>query len=611
MLGIEVCLGADMAFRVPAAKKAKICAGIDVLLAEAEQGRASSVRALASTIGRIMATHVAVGDAVRRMTRFGYNFVARITGVPPDATRRALKVAWDRTAVIPPEVLDELRFWRRVLPGHAGSEIRPPKAVASLVFASDASDTAWCGFMDAGTGQRLVARDELREGEAELSSTARELLGSFRTLQSFEAGLEDALRGAPETLAGRQVIVYSDNQSAVRILETGSKRPELQRIARRIFDLALRHSIDLTPRWRRRNHLYLQFCDDGSKLGDCDFALEMREVRRAERMWSLRFDIDRFASDVNKRCPAFMSRMFCPGTCGVDCYAYDWSAPLRHGGEAPVNWVHPPRAQVARALRHLRVCRAGGVVVVPYDRTRPWWPFVKASACGVVRGADGRPHWRVLRRRRGLLRRRGSVPLPPGYRDLVLVHLDFRDEESASAAPVPSLRSTVEGLLLRRSKLLLGGGVAELDGSAAAAPSGRSVPSSGRRPRLSALHRAGSVSSASRSGGAVGGDPGLSSSQRGDRGGATAPGRLGARAFGAAQVVGGQHRVDAVGAGAGAPADALRGCRARHRDSGLRAGGQIRDQRPAHGSPRGGPPPRPDQPAVIDRGRAPVARVAR
>ena len=64
----------------------------------------------------------------------------------------------------------------------------------------------------------------------------------------------------------------------------------------RIFDLALRHSIDLTPRWRRRNHLYLQFCDDGSKLGDCDFALEMWEVRRAERMWSLRFDVDRFAS---------------------------------------------------------------------------------------------------------------------------------------------------------------------------------------------------------------------------------------------------------------------------------------------------------------------------
>ena len=52
------------------------------------------------------------------------------------------------------------------------------------------------------------------------------------------------MRGAPETLAGRQVIVYSDNQSAVRILETGSTRPELQRIARRIFDLALRHSID-------------------------------------------------------------------------------------------------------------------------------------------------------------------------------------------------------------------------------------------------------------------------------------------------------------------------------------------------------------------------------
>ena len=76
--------------RGPSGKKVKICEGIDAIVDDtlASPPRPVQVRTVAQVVGRLMATHVAVGDAVRRMTRDTYAFVARVTGVPPDATRR-------------------------------------------------------------------------------------------------------------------------------------------------------------------------------------------------------------------------------------------------------------------------------------------------------------------------------------------------------------------------------------------------------------------------------------------------------------------------------------------------------------------------------------------
>ena len=124
-LGTEIDLD-DFVFRIPLEKKTKICEGIDELLAEARSSPDGcvAIRSLAVTIGRIMATHLSVGDVARRETRSGYAFVASLTGVPPDATRRELKVAWDCRGVMPAVVIDELVLWRGVIMGHAGTPIR-------------------------------------------------------------------------------------------------------------------------------------------------------------------------------------------------------------------------------------------------------------------------------------------------------------------------------------------------------------------------------------------------------------------------------------------------------------------------------------------------------
>ena len=80
------------------------------------------------------------------------------------------------------------------------------------------------------------------------------------------------MRSFKDFLANKTVVIYGDNQSAIRILDIGSKRADLQEIAILIFRFAIEFSITIVRRWLRRCHLQEE--DDGSKFSDeCDYCL--------------------------------------------------------------------------------------------------------------------------------------------------------------------------------------------------------------------------------------------------------------------------------------------------------------------------------------------------
>jgi hypothetical protein len=302
--------------------------------------------------------------------------------------------------------------------------------MAAVVVASDASDENWGGFIDTGAGRRRIARGAFTAVEQGLSSTGRELTGQLRTLSVFEKlaletlRLVDAgLRTSGGGLATRRVVLYCDNQSAVRILTIGSKKPVLQRIVREIFHWALKHSVVLVPRWKRRSTQLAQLCDDIGKIDDCDYSLDAREFEWLAGAWG-RPSLDCFASEANAVVDAFFAWFDCKGCAGVDALAHDWSRDPRGRSSArPRCWIHPPRAKVAVALRHMQRCGARGVVLVPLDRSELWWPLVAPGCRGAVT-VGGVERRCAFRRRRGLLWS-GGRPLKAGYRDLLAVQLDF------------------------------------------------------------------------------------------------------------------------------------------------------------------------------------------
>ena len=432
VLGLDVDLD-SWTYSVPQDKKDKICAGLDAVIADAEAGREVSVRTCAQSVGRIMATAAAVGPVARRMTRASYHFIARVTGVPPDATRRDLRVAWNRRDHMPADALAEFRLWREMLPTHTGSAISAESPRATVVLSADAGDVGWGGNLDAGAGIRHYARDVFAPAEAASSSTERELHAAERNMRAFERILAG--------LHGQHVLLLSDSQSAVRALEVGSKRPHLHAICNRIFRLAMRHSLVLHCRWRRRDRATMSRADDGSKFPDtCDYQLDPRQLRRIERALNVTHTCDVFAATSNALLPRFFSRHGCPGAAAVDAFAQDL------GLEAEC-WMHPPRARIGQAIQHLRNCGGSGTILVPLNTREVWWPLVGEGARGTSRGARVRIH-----RADGILRRAGAVPLRRGRFDLIAVRLDFRGHrQRAQAHPMLRARAAIS-LLLRRQR---------------------------------------------------------------------------------------------------------------------------------------------------------------
>ena len=300
-------------------------------------------------------------------------------------------------------------------------------------LSTDAGEEAWAGILDEGNGTRRVARSTFSGhecgsnstqavfGTTGTSSTRRELLGLLEAMKSFR-----------DFLAQKTVVIYGDNQSAIRILDIGSKRSDLQEIAIQIFRFAMKHTITIVPRWLRRCHLQEE--DDGSKFTDeCDYRLSDETFEEIKQFMGVgAYSHDRFATSTNRRAGMkYNSRLFSPGTDGVDAFTQHWG-----GGDD--NWLYPPFSLIGKTIRHLQFCKGRGTLLVPLDTRRTWWPLVAAGAGGTV-WRKGSPLRLEISPDEGLLTAGNGAEVPAGG-PLIAVRLDFR---SHSGATSPGLHSRV------------------------------------------------------------------------------------------------------------------------------------------------------------------------
>ena len=110
------------------------------------------------------------------------------------------------------------------------------------VVYSDASSTGYGGYtVEHG---KMVANGQWSASEAAQSS--RELRAVRMVLESFKAKLRN-----------ERVRWFTDNQNVVRIVQCGSKKPNLQSEALRIFSACVSNNIRVEPEWipREQNEL--------------------------------------------------------------------------------------------------------------------------------------------------------------------------------------------------------------------------------------------------------------------------------------------------------------------------------------------------------------------
>jgi len=130
---------------------------------------------------------------------------------------------------------EELYFWKENLMNINSRHCFVNTSPSYFVY-SDASATG-CGSV-IGFNNDYVCHKMWTELESLQSSTWRELYAIEFSLQSF----------AP-VLKGSRVKWFTDNQAAARIVEVGSMKLELHRMARSIFNICIQSGIYLEVQW--------------------------------------------------------------------------------------------------------------------------------------------------------------------------------------------------------------------------------------------------------------------------------------------------------------------------------------------------------------------------
>lgn len=155
----------------------------------------------------------------------------------------------------------------------------------------------------------------------------------------------------------------------VRILQVGSKRPDLHVVALKIFKLAIQYQIHLEPDWVPRE--LNEKADYLSRIVDFDdLYLNPDIFAELDTAWGPH-TVDRFSDCSNHHLPRFNSRYWNPGSEAVDTFTVDWANEN--------NWWCPPPALVPRVVSHAKVCRAVGTLIVPFWPSAPFWPLLHPS----------------------------------------------------------------------------------------------------------------------------------------------------------------------------------------------------------------------------------------
>lgn len=80
-----------------------------------------------------------------------------------------------------------------------------------------------------------------------------------------------------------------------------------------------------------------------------------------------KFDIDLFATNINAKCPLFISWHKDPESITVDAFTVCWSSYY--------SYAFPPFSIITRVLQKIMTDKAEAVVVVPNWPTQPWFPL--------------------------------------------------------------------------------------------------------------------------------------------------------------------------------------------------------------------------------------------
>ena len=156
---------------------------------------------------------------------------------------------------------------------------------------------------------------------------------------------------------------FTDYPNVASIVHSGSKVPELQDLALRIFHVCLSFGISLELKWIPRS--VNSEADHLSRIIDFDDYTVNDDVFHMLDFAGDRTLLTDSHAVIMRSFPASIPDFFQPGTEAVDTFLQIW--------HFENNWILPTVSQIARVIAHVRVCKADGTLVIPLWKSSYFW----------------------------------------------------------------------------------------------------------------------------------------------------------------------------------------------------------------------------------------------
>lgn len=323
---------------IPEDKITRAVSQIDAIL---NSQHSVSARTLSKVTGILISFSPVIGNIARLLTRYLHYAIN-------------VRDSWDkRMNISNTPCITELQFWRQNLSCIKKGSLGSVTKEANILGFSDASNYAAGSYIvSCGTA---VAHHMWDDFEREQSSTWRELKALEIALHSFES-----------KVAGKVVKWYTDCKNVAHVVHVGSMKPGLQSLAISIFTFCLQHNISLELEWIPRS--LNDKADSISRIYDTDTWETSNDFYSFVDNLFGPHTFDRFASSENAKIPRFNSKFWCPGTSGIDAFAFNWSGDN--------NWLVPPIKEVCRTIHHLLTCQGQGTLITPKWPAQAFWPLL-------------------------------------------------------------------------------------------------------------------------------------------------------------------------------------------------------------------------------------------
>lgn len=212
--------------------------------------------------------------------------------------------------------------------------------------------------------RRLLATEMLNRATVVGYWSKQEQMKSS-TWREVEA-VRRVLHSNVEILRNKRVKLLSDNKNVSSVLQIGSRKSDLQKLALDTYHICEKGSIVISPEWIPREDNVR--ADNLSRCTDSDdWSVKWWVFKMLDQKWGPN-SVDRFASHFNNKCVRFNSRWWVPGTEAIDALKEKWT------GEN--NWLVPPPRLILNCINKIEMEKANGTLVIPEWRSAPYWPHL-------------------------------------------------------------------------------------------------------------------------------------------------------------------------------------------------------------------------------------------